>query len=103
MGLKGIHSSEALHQWGSSSYCPWCRKEGQDEGMVVNHLMTMHYHLGLVCILCMDIFATSTDTMRQHMCICKSMAAKDRDQEEEEESDIDNNGDEDNSYLLEEI
>ena len=71
--------------------------------MVINHLRTMHYHLGLVYTLCMDFFATSPDTVRWHACICKSMATEDRDQVEEEESDIDSNCDEDNSYLLEEI
>ena len=38
MGLKGIHSPEALHQQVGLSFCLWCGKEGQNEGMVVNHL-----------------------------------------------------------------
>ena len=28
---------------------PWCRKEGQNEGTIVNHLWTTHYRLGLAC------------------------------------------------------
>ena len=57
----------------------------------------MHYHLGLICTLCMDFFATSMDTMRWHM------AAKDKDWEEQEVFENDDNGDEDDGYLLEEI
>ena len=53
--------------------------------------------------MCLDSFATSADTMRWHVHICKFVAVKDRDWEEEEESDIDDNSDEDDGYLLEEI
>ena len=49
MGLKGIHSLEALKQQVGLSFCPWCGKEGQNQGTVVNHLHTRHYCLGLVC------------------------------------------------------
>ena len=63
----------------------------------------MQYHLGLVSILCLDFFTTSTDTMRWHMHVCKSMATKDKDCKEEEESENDDDGDEDNGYLLEEV
>ena len=38
MGLMGIHDPDALHQFGSVTYCPWCGKEGQNEGTVVNHI-----------------------------------------------------------------
>ena len=102
MGLKGVHSLEALHWWGGHSFCPWCGKEGKNEGMVVNHLRTMHYHLGLVCALCMDFFSTSTDAIRWHTQMCKSItAAKDNDWEEDE-YDNDNDGDEDSKYLFKE-
>ena len=53
MGLKGIHSPEVLCQHVGLSFCPWCGKEGQNEGTVVNHLQTSHYHLGLVCSQCL--------------------------------------------------
>ena len=66
MGLEGIHSPEALHWWGGYSYCPWCAKEGQNDGTIVNHLCIVHYHLDLVCTLCMAFFAMSVDTMRKH-------------------------------------
>ena len=38
MGLMGIHNPDALHHFGGVTYCPWCGKEGQNEGTVVNHL-----------------------------------------------------------------
>ena len=38
MGVKGIHSPKALQQWDGLSFCPWCGKEGQNKGIVVNHL-----------------------------------------------------------------
>ena len=37
MGLKGVHSPEALHWQGGHSFCPWCKKKGQNEGTVMNH------------------------------------------------------------------
>ena len=73
IGLKGVYSPEALH-WQGRCFCPWCRKEGHNEGKVVNHLRTTHYHLGLVCALCVD-FSTSADAMRQHTHVCKSIAS----------------------------
>ena len=38
MGLKGIHDPDALWHYASFTYCPWCGKEGQNEGTVANHL-----------------------------------------------------------------
>ena len=32
MGLKGIHNPDALWHFASYTYCPWCRKDGQNEG-----------------------------------------------------------------------
>ena len=52
MGLMGIHDPNTLWCYAGYTYCPWCRKEGQNEGMVVNHLRTTHYRLGLVCDQC---------------------------------------------------
>ena len=85
MGLKGVHSPEALHQWGGHSFGLWCGKEGQNEGTIMNHLRTTHYHLGLVHGLCGDFFSPSADAMRWHAHMCKSIAsAKENDWEEEE-------------------
>ena len=38
MGLVGIHNPDALQCFAGFTYCPWCGKEGQNEGMVVNYL-----------------------------------------------------------------
>ena len=71
IGLREIHSPKALWQWGGLSFCLWCGKEGQKEGMVVNHLQTSHYHLGLVYSCCMEYFTMSTNAMCQHSQLCK--------------------------------
>ena len=66
MGLMGIHDPNALHQFGSVTNCPWCGKEGQNKGTVVNHLQTTHYRLGLVCDRCYSCLSTTSDTLHCH-------------------------------------
>ena len=66
MGLMGIHDPDALHHYGSITYCPWCRKEGQNEGTVVNHLQIIHHRLGLVCNRCYGCPSTMSDTLCHH-------------------------------------
>ena len=66
MGLIGIHDPDALCQFGGVTYCPWCGKEGQNEGMVVNHLWTTHYQLGLVCDRCYSCPSTMSNTLCCH-------------------------------------
>ena len=68
MGLKRIHDLEALQQFAGYTYCPWCGKEGQNEGTVVNHLGTTHYKLGLVCGQCFGCPTVTLDTLCQHRC-----------------------------------
>ena len=46
MGLTDIHNPDTLHHFTSVTFCPWCGKEGQNEGTVVNHLQTMHLSWG---------------------------------------------------------
>ena len=48
MGLVGIHDPDTLCHFSGITHCPWCGKEGQNEGTMVNHLQTVHYRLGLV-------------------------------------------------------
>ena len=36
MGLVGIHAPDTLHPFNGMTHCPWCGKEGQNEGTVVN-------------------------------------------------------------------
>ena len=66
MGLMGIHNPDALYHFGSVTYCPWDGKEGQNEGMVVNHLWTTHYSLILVCDRCYSCLSTISDTLWCH-------------------------------------
>ena len=33
MGLMGIHDPNALRHYAGYTYCPWCGKEGQNEGL----------------------------------------------------------------------
>ena len=68
MGLKGIHDSNALQHFASYTFCPWCSKDGQNEGTVVNHLRTVHYKLGLVCNQCFRCPTVTLDALCQHGC-----------------------------------
>ena len=66
IGLVGIHDPDALWHFAGFTYCPWCGKEGQNEGTVVNHLRTTHYRLGLVCDKCHSCLTTTCDTLCHH-------------------------------------
>ena len=66
MGLMGIHDPDALWRFAGFTYCPWCGKEGQNEGTVVNHLRTTHYKLGLVCDKCYGCPTITSDTLCHH-------------------------------------
>ena len=68
MGLKGIHDSDALWCFTGYTYCPWCGKEGQNEGTVVNHLRPTHYRLGLVCDRCSGCPTVTLDTLCWYGC-----------------------------------
>ena len=68
MGLMGIHNPNALWHYTGYTYCPWCGKEGKNEGTVVNHLRTTHYRLGLVCDQCFGCPSVTLDSLRQHGC-----------------------------------
>ena len=65
MGLMGIHNPDALCHFSGIIHCPWCGKEGQNKGTMVNHLWTEHYRLGLVCNRCDDCLFTTSDTLCQ--------------------------------------
>ena len=66
MGLMGIHDPDDLCCFSGITHCPWCGKEGQNEGTVVNHLWTVHYRLGLVCNRCHDCPSIASDTLCWH-------------------------------------
>ena len=105
MGLKGIHSSEAQWQWGGWTFCPWCGKGDQNEGMVVNHLWTMHYHLDLICAWCLDYFTINAEAIYHHAHVCKPTATgasnDDSDREEEDYKDDDSGEWQDEDYEYE--
>ena len=52
IGLTGIYHPNAIHHFNGVTHCPWCRKEGQNEGTIINHLQMTHYKLGLICEKC---------------------------------------------------
>ena len=66
MGLVGIHDPDTLCCFNGMTHCPWCRKEGQNEGTVINHLQMVHYRLSLVCYKCCNYSSTSSDTHCYH-------------------------------------
>ena len=66
MVLTGIHDLDALCCFNRVTHCPWCRKEGQNEGTVINHLQTVHYRLGLMCKKCFSCPSTSSETICCH-------------------------------------
>ena len=68
MGLKGIHDSDALQCFTSYTYCPWCGKDRQNKGTIVNHLRMIHYKLGLICNQCYGCPTVTLDTLCQHGC-----------------------------------
>ena len=68
MGLMGIHDPNALQHYVGYTYCPWCGKEVQNEGTVVNHLRTTHYRLGLVCNQCYGCPTVISDSLHWHGC-----------------------------------
>ena len=68
MGLMGIHDPNALQCYAGYTCCPWCGKEGQNEGTVVNHLRTTHYRLGLVCDQSFGCPSVMSDSLHWHGC-----------------------------------
>ena len=66
MGLSSIHQPEAFQHFNGVTHCPWCGKEGQNEGTVINHLQTMHYKLGLVCKKCFCCPSVTSEAIQCH-------------------------------------
>ena len=66
MGLMGIHDLDSLQHYAGYTYCPWCGKEGQNEGMVVNHLRTTNYRIGLVCNKCFGCPSVMSHSLYWH-------------------------------------
>ena len=66
IGLTSIHHPDALCCFNRATHCPWCGKEGQNEGTVINHLHMMHYKLGLVCKKCFHCPWVTSKTIWHH-------------------------------------
>ena len=66
MGLASVHNPDALHHFNSMTFCPWCGKEGQNEGTIVNHLWMTHYKLGLVCGTCFHCPSVTSEAIHCH-------------------------------------
>ena len=66
MGLTGINHPDALYQFNGVTHCPWCGREGQNEGTVINHSQMTHYKLGLVCEKCFCCPSVTYDAIQHH-------------------------------------
>ena len=66
MGLTNMHNPDALCHFNGVTHCLWCKKEGQNEGMIINHLWTMHYKLGLVCEKCFRCPSVTSEAIWCH-------------------------------------
>ena len=66
MGLACIHNPDALHCFNGMTFCPWCRKEGQNKGTIGNHLQMTHYKLGLVCGTCFHCPSVTSEAIWHH-------------------------------------
>ena len=88
MGLTGIHDLDALHLFAGVTFCSWCRKEGKNEGTVVNHLQTMHYKMGLVCNKCLHFATVTSEAIQHHGWGCKQPKGSDAKEEDGGPKDI---------------
>ena len=66
MGLTGIHDLDALCHFNRMTHYPWCGKEGQNKGTIINHLWMVHYRLSPMCKICYNYPSTSSDTLCFH-------------------------------------
>ena len=66
IGLMGIHDLDMLCHFNGLTHCPWCGKEGQNEGTIVNHLWTVHYKLGLICEKCFGCPSIMSEAICHH-------------------------------------
>ena len=66
IGLMGINNLDTLCHFNGVTHCPWCRKVGQNEGTIVNHLRMVLYKLGLVCNKCFSCPSISLKAICPH-------------------------------------
>ena len=63
MGLTWIHHPNTLCHFNRVTHCPWCGKEGQNEGTIINHLRMVHYKLGLMCKKCLGCPSVTSEAI----------------------------------------
>ena len=66
MGLMGIHNLDVLHHFNGLTHCPWCGKEGQNEGTIISNLWTVHEKLGLICEKCFSCQSVTSEAICYH-------------------------------------
>ena len=66
MGLTGIHNPDVLCYFNGMTHYPWCGKEGQNKGTIINHLWTVHYKLGLMCEKCFSCPSITLEACHCH-------------------------------------
>ena len=66
MGLEGIHNPDVLCCFSGLTHYPWCEKEGQNKGTIINHLQTVHYKLGLICKKCFGCLSVMLEAICHH-------------------------------------
>ena len=66
LGLTSIHHPDTLCHFNGVTHCLWCGKEGQNEGMIINHLQMMYYKLGLVCEKCFCCPLVTSEAIQHH-------------------------------------
>ena len=66
MGLTGMHHPNTLCHFNGVTYCPWCGKEGQNEGTIINHLRTVHFKFGLICERCFCCPFIMSEAIQHH-------------------------------------
>ena len=66
MALTSTHHPDALCHFNGVTHCPWCGKEGENEGTVVSHLWMTHYKLGLLCKKCFHCPSVTSKAIQHH-------------------------------------
>ena len=66
MRLTGIHYLDTLCHFNRLTHCPLCKKEGQNESTIADHLQTVHYKLGLICEKCFGCPSITSEAICHH-------------------------------------
>ena len=65
-GKKGIYDRDVLCHFNGLTHYPWCGKESQSEGTIINHLWAVHYKLGLMCEKCFSCPSIILEAIHHH-------------------------------------